>query len=259
LSSPLSKFTDDLNDLGVTIDSNGKLNFIDSVIEGSTGAENLLKKIAPRIERLKENPDAFKAHNLKRFIGTQVSFGKSSKDGLTAETEGVAKSLRRNINESLRELSPKYKDINTRYSDTIDAMKEFSKAAGTNFDPTKRSTDAFLGKLTRRLLSNVQSRESLSDSIYSLENVGRKYGAKFGDDLKTQVAVVDELETLLGTQAPTSLQGVTEKAINRVGSALTGQETAVGLAVKGGAKLAEKAQGVNEANAIKAIRALLKE
>ena len=213
----------------------------------------------PRIQRLQNSPDAFKAHNLKRFIDTQVSFGKASKDGLTAETERVAKSLRRNINKSLRELSPEYKKVNTKYSDTIDVMKEFSKAAGANFDPSKPSADKFLGKLTRRLLSNVQSREALSDSIYSLESVGRKYGANFGDDLKTQVAVIDEIETLLGSQAPTSLQGVTEKAINRAGSALTGQETAVGLAVKGGAKLAEKAQGVNETNAIKAIRALLKE
>ena len=259
LTLPVSKFSDDLNELGVSFDDAGKINFTDSIIEGSTGAENLLKKVWPRIQRLQNNPDAFKAHNLKRFIDTQVNFGKTSKDGLTNETERVVKELRRNINESLRELSPKYKEVNTRFSETRKAIDNFGKAAGTNFSPDKPSSNEFLGKLSRRLLSNVQSRETLSDSIYALESVGRKHGAKFGDDLKTQVAIIDEIETLFGSQASNSLQGVQEKAFTQAARAVTGQETAVGIAIKGGAKVIEKAQGINEKNAIKAIRALLKE
>jgi len=96
IDNPVNKFINDLDDLGVTFDDNGKPRFEGSQIEGVTPAENLINKIALRIKR-KPNPDALEAHQFKKFIDENVAFGKSATEGLSGKTESVVKSLRKGV------------------------------------------------------------------------------------------------------------------------------------------------------------------
>jgi len=86
--------------------------------------------------------------------------------------------------------------------------------------------------------------------------ITRRIGIKasdLDDDVLGQVIFVDELEKLLGASARTSFQGDIEKAVN---TARGGVKNAI---VDAGVAAANKARGINQDNALKAMRELLKE
>lgn len=247
----VSRFLDDLEDMGVTVDEDFKPSFAGSDIEGVPAAENAIKKVTSRLKQVSESGDAYNAHRMKKFIDEQVSYGKVG-EGLTGKTENVVKGLRRNIDSALDSEFSDYNQVNTQFADTRTALDNFQSAAGTNFDPFSPGADKFVGTLSRRLMSNVQSRVKLMDSISGLEDVGRKYGKTFNDDVFTQAMFADELENVFGSFAPTSLQGAIEKGTTQ---AITGgaREAAIGTAVDIGKRLT----GKTEDKALKSIKKLL--
>jgi len=252
----VQSFIDDLDELGVKF-NNGKANFKGSSIEGVKPAENLINRIVKRTETLGD--DAFEYHNLKKFIDEQVSFGKTS-EGLSGNTERVVKGLRRNIDSLLDTNFPAYNDVNTTYSTTRGAIDDFLSSAGSKFDINAAGANKQLGTLSRRVLSNAQSRVQVLNSLDNLQTVAESLGGKFDDDLITQIAFINEIETLFGSSAKTSLQGSTEKAIKTgasVANRLRKAEGLGGLALDTVASGIEKAGGVNEENLIKALRAIL--
>ena len=245
-----AKFLDDIDELGISVGDDLKLNYFDSRIEGSEGAEAILNKIWPRLQRLKENPDARKAHNLKGFIDSLVETGKKSTDKpLTRDAENVANNLRFNVNEMLRKQFPEYKAANVKYSETIEKLQDFAKSTGKHFNPKSPLSNEFVGKKTRTLLSNNITRETFSDAITGLESVAKKYGANFSDDINTQILMVEELEKSFGTFAPTGLQGEVGKAVTQAmkGGKIISPDTAIRVA---------KQLKINEKNMLKALRKL---
>lgn len=241
-------FEDDLLGFGV-VPSGKKLDFSDSVFESAS-----LKKMQKPIndlwsdyQKLQANPDGFKAHQFKKLIDELVDFGNSQKEGLNRSIEDMAKGLRFNINQSLRGLSNEYRVANIKSSETIQALQDFQKAVGSTVDLTSPNADKALGTLSRRLLSNVQSRVRLMDSITNLERTAKNQGARIDDDIFTQVMFVDELEHSFGSFAPTSIQGIGEKVAAR-GAIEAGKEAVV-EAVKG--------QFVSEAKRLKVLKQLV--
>lgn len=199
-------------EFGVTPQGN-QLDFTGSVFD-----TELLKKMQKPINdlwadfgKLKANPDGFKAHQFKKVIDQVVDFNNSQKEGYSKAIEDLAKGLRHNVNEALRLTSNEYRVANIKAKDTIDALQGFQKAAGSTLDLTSPNVDKALGVLSRRLLSNVQSRVRLMDSIVDLERTAKNYGARIDDDIYSQVMFVDELENSFGSFAPTSIQGIGEK------------------------------------------------
>lgn len=256
-SRAVGQFFDDLSEIGISVTrSNGALRagFKGSDIEGIPAAENAVKKMLGRLNFNPERADAFNIHRMKKFIDEQVSFGKIG-EGLTGKTERVIKSLRRNLDGSLDDAFPKYNEVNTRFSESRQALDEFQKAAGSNFDPFSVNADKFVGNLSRRLLSNVQSRVKLMDSISQLENTSAKFGVKFDDDVFTQAMFADDLERVFGSFAPKSFKGEIEGAIKSAATDVRGGVLETGAKVVG--KAAEKARGINERNAIKSLKQLV--
>lgn len=254
--TPANSFYTQLDDMGVTVGENGQLNFRGSDIEGITGAEKIIKQVADRVNRT-SSQDAYDMHRLKRFIDEQVSYGKTT-EGLSGKAERALKGLRASIDESLDNQFPEYNRVNTQYSDTIQAIDAFRDAAGSKVNLFGENSDKALGTVARRLLSNTQSRVNLIDSIKNLEDTSLKYGAKFDDDIMTQMLFADELDKLFGTQARTSLQGDVGKATRRGLETATGQRSLSGLAIDAASSGIEKARGINEENAFKSIKELLK-
>jgi hypothetical protein len=256
----INSFLDELGTLGVRVemDQNGVAKAIlqGSDIQGDKTAQRILNTVLERLSTVKA-PDAYGVHTAKRFIDTQVSYGKKNlANPLTSQAERAIKNLRRNLNESLGENFPDYKAANEKYADTITALDDLQKAAGTQIDFDSPNANKALGTAMRKLTSNYGTRANLIDSLDQANQVANKYGMKLDDNIVNQLIFVNELDRMFGAAAQTSLKGQVSEAMQ------TGLDIARGNAAQRAMDLmAEKAQnlrGINKENAIKAMEEILK-
>lgn len=256
----INSFVDDLGAIGVKVemDQNGIAKAIlqGSDIQGDKAAQRILNSVLERLSTDKA-PDAYGVHTAKRFIDTQVNYGKKNlANPLTSQAERALKNLRRNLNQSLGEKFPVYKAANEKYADTITALDDLQRAAGTQIDFDSPNANKALGTAMRKLTSNYGTRANLIDSLDQANQVASKYGMKMEDDVVNQLIFVNELDRMFGAAADTSLKGQMSQAL----------ETGVDIARGGAARraielLAEKAEGlrgINKENAIKAMEEILK-
>tara|TARA_R110000764_G_scaffold79341_2_gene158108 strand:- start:2988 stop:4910 length:1923 start_codon:yes stop_codon:yes gene_type:complete len=253
-------FLTSLDDLKIAIKPDGKLDFKDALISGA-GRRKAISDIFERMSRNK-NPDALDLHELKQFIDDTVSYGKTVR-GLGGKAENALKELRVNIKTSLDENFPKYAEANKAYSDTIQALDEIQRLAGSKTDLTSNSAAGQLGILARRITSNAQSRGQVLESVDQLEQVlkthagfgGQKRIAGKGGDPSPQLDVLmlyaDELDRVVGNAATTSFTGAGETAIK---AARGPKEFVTEKAIEA----ARGIQGVSEENAFKTMREFLK-
>ncbi len=256
VKTPVNKFISDLDELGVTFDDKGKPIFEGSQIEGVAPAESLINKIALRIKR-NPNPDALEAHQFKKFIDENVAFGKSAAEGLSGKTESVVKSLRSGVNDSISDISKDYKQANKQFSDNINVLNELQDVAGRKLDFKGPNADKAAGVLLRSQLNNTGKRANLLTVIGKLEDVSKKYGGSFDDDILTLSIMADELESVFGSRTRTAIRneakkGASDAIIDVSGMTVLG---AAGLAAK---KLNKVRKGVNEKNQLKAIKRLIR-
>jgi hypothetical protein len=256
----VNAFLKDLENIGVKVelDPSGvaKANLNGSRIEGDIAGEKLLNTVLKRLSKTAA-PDALGVHDAKRFIDTQVDYGKRNLNNpLTAEAERIVKGLRRNLNQTLGERFPVYKAANEKYSDTITALDALQDAAGTKIDFTSPSANKALGTAMRKLTSNYGTRANLIDALDLANSTSTKYGLKLEDDIVNQLIFVNELDRMFGAAADTSLKGQVSQA------RMTGLDLARGnLRERAFDLLAEQAEnlrGVNKENAIKAMEEILK-
>lgn len=258
--SAINSFLDELDTLGVRveIDEKGvaKASLQGSDIQGDKAAQRVLNTVLERLSTAKA-PDAYGVHTAKRFIDTQVSYGKKNlANPLTQQAERALKNLRRNLNVSLGDEFPAYKAANEKYADTVTALDDLQRAAGTQIDFDSPNANKALGTAMRKLTSNYGTRANLIDSLDQANQVAAKYGMQLDDDIVNQLIFVNEMDRMFGAAAQTSLKGQVAEAMR------TGVDIARGNAAQRAIELvAEKAQnlrGINKENAIKAMEAILK-
>jgi len=256
----INTFIEDLGALGVRVevDSNGVAKAIlqGSDIQGDKQAQRVLNAVLERLSTVKP-PDAYGIHTAKRFIDTQVDYGKRNlANPLTAQAERTLKNLRRNLNESLGDTFPDYKAANAKYSDTVSTLDDLQKAAGTQINFESPNADKALGVAMRKLTSNYGTRANLIDALDQANQTATKYGMKIEDDVINQLIFVNELDRMFGAQAQTSLKGQVAEAMQ------TGIDIARGGAARRAVELlaesAENLRGINKENAVKAMEELLK-
>jgi len=256
-SSPaVTQFLKDLKNKGVTVTEDLKLGFKGSDFEGASAearsAQSILRTTFNRMSNTR-TPDAFDLHRMKKFLDSQVSFGKS-KSGMPGVAEGTLKSLRRNIDEILDNNFPEYDKVNTVFAETRTALDNLQDAAGKKLSFTGGNANKALGTKLRSLLSNNQSRVKLMDSVNEMENLSIKHGGNFKDNLLAQALFVDELENVFKTSARTGFKGqIAEAAVDvATGSPLR--------ATLGAGKAAvSKITGKSPDKALEAIKQLIKE
>ena len=247
-----------MDSLGVKLAGDGKggfkPDFADSVL--SPGDRGPIKEVFRQMSRLgrEGEPDAFSAHQLKRIIDNNVTFGKT-KTGLSGDAGRALKEFRVGLDEVLDNKFPAYNKANTDYSQTIGALDSLQKAAGSKIDLFGPNTEKALGTTLRRLLNNTQSRVNLIDAIDEMETVARVTNKTFDDDVLTQVMFVDELDSMFGAAGKTSFKGQIEQAIESGTTAARRGMVETGL--DAGSSLAKKVAGINEEGAIKAIEEFL--
>jgi hypothetical protein len=265
----VTDFGEALDNLGVQLVPNGKGGFTPSfeLSQLGPGDRGPIKEVIRQMNiKSRGGIDALDVHTMKRIIDNNVTFGKV-KTGISGDGERVLKGFRRALDKSLDDNFPAYNQANTVYAETINALDSIQDVAGRKMDLSGGNADKALGTLLRRTLSNQQSRIRLIDSIDEIESVAKKHGGGrlriegpgLGqDDLLTQVLFVDELDSVFGPVARTSFQGQIDQALKQGVSATTTQAGAIDAVVVAVGKVAEKARGINEAGAFKAIKELLK-
>lgn len=253
-SSAVNSFRDDLEGMGVTLSDDFTPSFKGSDIEGIDAAEGAINKVITRMKK-GEDLDAYDIHRMKKFIDENVTYGKAG-EGLKGKTERVLKKLRRNLDKSLDDNFDSYKKVNDTYSETITAIDALQDAAGKKIDLKGENADKAVGTVLRRLMSNAQSRVSLMDSVENLEALSKKYGGKHEDDILNQMLFADELDSVFGPTARTSLAGETGKAFKKGADVVRRGPYDAALDLAG--DVVEKVRGINEEGAFKSIKELLK-
>lgn len=243
----------DLDEAGVSFNpKSGKVDFTGSDFEKLEGAEGAIKRV---LMRMRDNmpPDAFEVHRLKKYIDNNVEFGKSS-GGAVGQAEGIIKDLRHNLDAALDGKFKAYDAANTAYSETKEALNNF-KSLGAKIDMGSDNVDKSLGAVARRISSHAVSKGGVLDTIEGLDNVAANYGGNFSDDIITQALFADELNTVFGPTARTSLQGEGAKIAKGAANAASGNTLDMAASAIGGAY--DKVRGVNNEKAIKVIREIL--
>ena len=256
---PMEQFVSDLADIGVSVERGGngkfKVDLQGSDIEGDRAGAALLNRVLERLGDTKV-PDAYDVHRAKRYIDTQVSYGKRRVNPLTAEAEYIVKSLRRNLNTALGDEFPQYRQANTRFSDSLTALDQIQDAVGKKVNFESDRSNAAFGTALRKVLTNYGSRNSIIDAIDGVEMIAKKYGLKVEDDLMSQIIFVNEIDRMFGAAATGSFKGQIEQAL-RKGSDFA-RSSAVEKVVTLAGKAGEAVRGINEENAIKSIEEILK-
>lgn len=250
-----NQFLDDLAEMGVGFDGNLKPTFKGSDIEGIAAAENAIKRLSARMSS-GGVPDAFDIHKMKRFIDEQVTFGKNA-EGLAGKTEAVMKRFRRSLDKALDDAFPEYNAVNTKFSETRDALDQIQDIAGRKMNFDGPNADKQLGTLLRRITSNAQSRVPLMNAADALETVAKRHGVAPKDDLVSQIMFVTEMERVLGPSAKTGLQGQLIQAGEQVVKSGGSSGSLTELGIEATKAAANAARGVNRENALKAVEALL--
>ena len=254
-----SEFENALDDLGVnvkTVVKDGKskrvVDLEGSIVENDTGSRGAFNIALNRLDR---PMTAKTAHELKKFLDSEINYGSTSTKAKKREGEQVLKALRRNVSQSLGEQYSDYKVANEIYSDAIGALNDLQKGIGSSIDMKSDNFSSALGTAVRSLTSNRAGRVRLMDALDQLEQVAEKHGLKIEDSVINQVIVANELDRMFGTTADTSLKGVMQQ-VDR------GVDIAQSSALMAGLKIAkegvEKSRGINKENAIAALEELLR-
>ncbi len=268
LSDAVNSFAQSLDDLGVRIIDNGKGGFKPDfeLSQLSPGDRGPIKEVIRQMNLAGRGQiDGLSAHKMKRIIDNNVTFGKV-KTGISGDAERALKGFRVSIDTALDGKFPKYDRANIAYADTINALNALQDSVGRKLDFSGGNADKALGTSLRGILSNNKSRINLLDSVNELESAARKHGAGDklliegkglgGNDLLSQILVVDELDRVFGPVARTSFQGQVQQGVE---AAARGTQGITDLAIKAGAKAADKVLRINEENAFKSIKKLLRE
>ena len=252
---------DDLTDFDVKInytDGGVNFDFSNSVLSESPVATNLLNNALKRISE-KSGQNVRSGHMLKKYLDTELS-KPSTSEGLPGNVNAILGNFRRRVNNSIKKEYKEYRKVNDQFADTKGVLDDLQKAVGKSIDLDSNTSGKAAGQAFRRVLSNAQSRQMQIDTIAKMDNVAAKYGAEFKDSVFDQIIVADELEKMFNLAPRKSLQGQIQSGVGQsiIDSAVSPELTGQRAAVKLFDKAANKARGINDKAAMKAIEDLLK-
>ena len=252
----VNRFRQAIAEQGGKFDDTGQLEWdIDSQLYKATSFKADMQAIYDKIENLGDNPDAFKVHRLKQFIDDRVTYGKSTGKPLSGIAEGLAKNLRRDLNEALKGKSSKYDEANTAYSDARGELDKLQKAIGKKINLEERLAETGAGQIARRLTGNAVSRIDIQKALEDVEAMATKYGGKYTDRIKPQMRALNEMERKFGPSNETSFKAEIDQAVQRGVESMSLRQGGMEL----GKGAFNKLRGKNEEAAFKALLILLNE
>jgi len=255
----LTQFETDLvENAGIKIGKDGKLNFKGSDFEGLNAVQKSINDAWGRAMRAAKSGDALALHRVKSYIDQMVEYGAGG-EGLKGKASAILKKFRHNIDETLDKRFPTYNKVNTRFADTIKELEKIHNALGSKFKLSDINAHKKLGASMRSILSNGSGRASILQLIDGMTGTTKKYGLQTKNDPIRLALYADTLEKIFGSEASTSLLGNMEKAGKAVSAGVEmTKDGVIPTVIKGGKFLADMARGVNSEAKMKALKELIR-
>ncbi|MBK8187646.1 MAG: hypothetical protein IPK77_10655 [Cellvibrio sp.] len=257
-SGSVSGFINDLQNMGVSLDTNKRPAFKGSDVEGFASDEKIISQVLGRLNDLGDNAKAYDVHRLKRYIDRNVLFGSSALEKADPRTVKIMRDLRERIDADLDGKFKDYDAANTKNSKTIRSLDALQKNAGS-VDILSDEADRFLGARARAIMSNQQRAGSLEKAIKDIDDTAKEFGFKSDEDIIRQIGIVDELEKVFNVKRSTSLGGEMDKAAETLKSLRQKgtTETAIDFAFDPITKKFRKTEDQRKKEAIETMRKLL--
>lgn len=252
---PVASFKAALEEAGVTFSANNTPDFSRSRFRGSPAARKAIMKTVKELKESTPNTLA-DVHSLKIFIDDMIDEAGRSNKAPSKAAQNIILGLRKDSNDFIRQYGPtEYSEANDLFSETIDLLDTAGDLIGRKNNPSPEG----LARAARSALSNAQKSERTMSFIEDLERVSTNLGIDFGDDLKTQLSVVQTIEKLFpSAKPPASFGGEISKALDagrRVATQGSGQ-TAADVAVGLGKKVFGKSDAERQAELLKVMQEL---
>lgn len=179
-----------------------------SDIENLPKFQRPLTNVLIRIGR-SQQPDAYDLHSLKRFIDKNVVYGKKNKDN---DITFKLKTLRKELGDTLKN-DPRfndYKRVNEQYADTIDILSQIQDLLPSKIDLDSPRLSSALGRKMRVLEQNYAARDQLIIALDDLEQIAKKYGANYNENIISLARYTTDLEKMLGAEGRLSINRMME-------------------------------------------------
>lgn len=158
--------------------------------------------------------DAWRAHKVKTQIDKMIDYKKASLRGLTPTGQKFAKAMRSALNDEIREVSPRYAQVNDQLSGIIKTFEDLQTAVGPNANIFASNADESLGRVFRTLWSKNQKRDVLKQAVDNLENTAQNMGIKFNTNIKDLSQFAVTLEDSFGDVARTGFKAEVASGVN---------------------------------------------
>jgi hypothetical protein len=210
---------------GLTADTGRTLTNIKEVISDER-LNNTLRRLESGTLSVKD------AHKLKRNLRELVSYDPAAPGAVkvSQEIESAVKNLTSEINAAIGAKNKGYATQNKIISESIDALKEADKALGNTLMIGDDLAVSKFGALSKRIGTNLASKEKVTSMINSLNESLGKRGIRPKDDIERLVSTVDTLEKIFeleSKQAPFGFQSRVGKGV--LEASTTGTPTTAAL------------------------------
>lgn len=217
----VENFQNGLESLNIKITQDGKLD-LSGVNKSSPLHEGAVKKqLQNAVDDLVNIKDGADLHKLKKDIDKRVSYDTSTLGGSDSDADRLLKQLRRDINESLGKANSEYKEANAIFSQNAEAFDNlgsaFSKTKKFDFSDKKDLGLAlsYYGQQLRKLQSNYNNKEFISESVKEFDNLAKSYGGKFDDDIGMLVDFEAGMTDRWGDPMKNAFQSKVEAGVKR--------------------------------------------
>jgi len=233
-------------------DTTQTLTNIDEVIKG-----NKLNNVLSRIQAGKM--PAKEAHKLKRNIRELVSFDPAAPGSVKAsvEIENAVKKLASSLGDSISLVSKPYAKQNKVFAESIDALKLVDKQLGKSLMIGDKLAEAKFGALSKRIATNLSSKEQVVAMVDSLEEALITHGKGSNVDIERLVQAAGHVEDIFKLEPQQARFGLQARlAKGTLETATTGSP--VTQLAKGAIDAAAKLSKLDFNDKMKALRILAK-
>jgi len=244
-----SDFVSKLDDSGVKVDYNGKLDFADSIFDTASGSKDqallqgLFDKLKPSasgdelqtiansvLQRRASQigpqalgdvlPEDFVVNKTPKQIDLMVKslfdeldLGKKG-NVFTTRAAAIGNDVRGGLRQTLVDLDPKGYGANaTKYAQIIDSLDDFYSSIGRKWsDESGDMLNLKAGEVGNRMLGNASG--NVLNTALKVENTAKATGYNKNVSLVDQVYFSDLLEGLFGTNQTRALAGSVEKGVS---------------------------------------------
>ena len=253
-----------LNDLGVEYNPAniaGAKNYEASDIQFDKSAQDAIEDVISGLTSANLTPT--RVHQLKRSFDKMINYKKKTMRIISPEGEKVVQSIRKELNQVLRNSSDTYARLNDDLSVALDATGEFDKSM-KSVSLDGKGVESGVGEAMRKLLSKSQNRTTIRNALNKLNKTASDLGGKNDVDVGRLVLFSDMLDTRHGDVATRGFAQESAKGVQQgIEGALTGADVGLGsqavtFAFNQASKGARKMRGKKEQSEKEAFEALRK-